>query len=789
MAALGGIHLTLPGSAAAFTPVAVATSSIADALSDARRILVAVPASAHPRSPGRVHLSFETVKPSCSLPGRTGGALEFRRVLREAGCRARILLGEANTFPLAARSVGPAAAVIYGAKDEFRAAALPATRTSELLAAWRPLLPMLSGARSVLHTGLANFGAILHPTITLLNAERIERGDSLRLLYRGRHAPRRRRAGRCRWRAPCALPAPTAWRHAPCQTGSRRPMVTTPTRMLAAVGGNPAYVGIKAPATLEHRYLLEDVPTGLIPLIELGDAAGLAVPTLRSLARAARVSAGWQAVAAAAHPRRARAARLGPRPSAASSSAVSFRPKVVRPARSAFFMRCRTQQGLSALDASGGWRMKDDLIVGAAIGDCVHVAGVVNFLNLAEQLGYETVCLGPGGFGGRSCWTKWPPWTLPWWPWATALTPENCRNLLSELAAKVAARGETERAWLFGGTEPCVAVARELDLFQMTFASGTSKQAVVAYLRGEQAQAAGTPGTPPPQTLVDTDSLEGALSAASPSLRPADRGRNPGRRCRHRRPSASMSSRLAPIKTPRNTSSAPTEMDPGAHGAGGVPVRTEADLAAIYAHCRLGNHPLMRCYSGTRDTMQWAPMLARTINNAWCAIPLFWYTQLDGRSPRPLREAIPETQALMRWHAERGIPVEMNESHHWSLRDAPDVVAVVAAYLAAYNARAAGVQDYVQQLMFNNPPNTSPVMDLGKDARQARNSSEGAPERATFQAVWPRDTRRPDLLSAGPKCGLRPSGGYRHLANATEAAHRPHRRSTRRRITRRPPPS
>jgi hypothetical protein len=93
---------------------------------------------------------------------------------------------------------------------------------------------------------------------------------------------------------------------------------------------------------------------------------------------------------------------------------------------------------------------------------------------------------------------------------------------------------------------------------------------------------------------------------------------------------------------------------------------------------------------------------------------LFWYTRLDGRSPHPLREAIPETQALMRWHAEHGIPVEMNESHHWSLRDAPDVVAVVAAYLAAYNARAAGVQNYVQQLMFNNSPNTSPAMDLGK---------------------------------------------------------------------------
>ena len=68
----------------------------------------------------------------------------------------------------------------------------------------------------------------------------------------------------------------------------------------------------------------------------------------------------------------------------------------------------------------------------------------------------------------------------------------------------------------------------------------------------------------------------------------------------------------------------------------------------------------------------------------------------------------------MAWHASKGIPVEVNESHHWSLRDAPDVVAVAAAYLAAYNAKKAGVGEYVAQFMFNTPPGTSPAMDLGK---------------------------------------------------------------------------
>jgi hypothetical protein len=355
--------------------------------------------------------------------------------------------------------------------------------------------------------------------------------------------------------------------------------------------------------------------------------------------------------------------------------------------------------------------MNERLIVGAALGDCVHVAGVVNFLNLAEQLGYETVCLGPA-VSVNALLDKVVALDPALVAVGYRLTPENCRSLLAELAAKVVARGQRQRAWLFGGTEPCVEVARAMGMFEMTFASGASKQAVVAYLRGEQADSAARGETP--QTLAARI-----------------RWKTPYPLLRHHFGRPTVEETLAGVAdiarsecldvislgTDQNAQEhffRPEEMDANEHGAGGVPVRTEADLAMIYAHSRLGNFPLMRCYSGTRDTLQWASMLARSINNAWCAIPLFWYTRLDGRSPRPLREAIPETQALMRWHAERGIPVEMNESHHWSLRDAPDVVAVVAAYLAAYNARSAGVRDYVQQLMFNNPPSTSPAMDLGK---------------------------------------------------------------------------
>jgi hypothetical protein len=107
-------------------------------------------------------------------------------------------------------------------------------------------------------------------------------------------------------------------------------------------------------------------------------------------------------------------------------------------------------------------------------------------------------------------------------------------------------------------------------------------------------------------------------------------------------------------------------------------------------------------------------MYVETINIAWCAIPLFWFNQMDGRGPWDLEGSIRKHQEVMSWYGERGIPVELNEPHHWAMRDAPDVVSVASAYLSAYNARTFGVQDYVAQMMFNSPPGLSDGMDLAK---------------------------------------------------------------------------
>ena len=39
-----------------------------------------------------------------------------------------------------------------------------------------------------------------------------------------------------------------------------------------------------APESADTRYIFEDIPTGLVPLVELGRASGVAMPTMRAVA-------------------------------------------------------------------------------------------------------------------------------------------------------------------------------------------------------------------------------------------------------------------------------------------------------------------------------------------------------------------------------------------------------------------------------------------------------------------------------------------------------------------------
>ncbi|HEY58160.1 MAG TPA: cobalamin B12-binding domain-containing protein [Anaerolineae bacterium] len=356
-------------------------------------------------------------------------------------------------------------------------------------------------------------------------------------------------------------------------------------------------------------------------------------------------------------------------------------------------------------------RKERKTVIGAALGECVHVAGVMRFLRLAEQAGWRTVFLGPAtpiekvleaarrekadlvGVSYR-------------------LTPETGERLLAEFAEAADDLRVQGVRFVFGGTPPVAERARKLGFFDMVFDGTESPDQVLAYLKGAD-----------PTHFTEQDFPQATVERI--------RWKAPYPLIRHHFGLPSLEATEAGIariaeagvldvislgtdQDAQENFFHPERQDPRRRGAGGVPVRSPEDFRRLYRASRRGNFPLMRTYTGTDDFIKLAEMYVETIHIAWAAIPLFWFNRMDGRGPWDLEGSIREHQKLMAWYGERDIPVEVNEPHHWGMRDAPDVIFVVAAYLSAYNVKAMGVQDYIAQLMFNSPADLSDKMDLAK---------------------------------------------------------------------------
>ena len=126
----------------------------------------------------------------------------------------------------------------------------------------------------------------------------------------------------------------------------------------------------------------------------------------------------------------------------------------------------------------------------------------------------------------------------------------------------------------------------------------------------------------------------------------------------------------------RRTSSTRSGRTRGAPAPAACRCAARMTTASLYAASRRGNFPLLRTYSGTDDFIRLAEMYVETINIAWCCGPAL-LVQRDGR-PRAAgsRRFDSGAPGVMAWYGARGIPVELNEPHHWGMRDAPDVVFV-----------------------------------------------------------------------------------------------------------------
>ena len=257
------------------------TTDIAEAAAE-HVLLAPVPSYAHRPFADLLlsHLGPEHLL--CLLPGNLG-SLYFARRAREAGRAEGAIFAEVDTAPYVCRKTGPAEVTIWGVVSGLGLGAYPASATPTAVEALADLFPGIGSYPSALACGLSAGNPIVHPAGVLLNAGRIERSRGDFYFYEEGVTPSVVRAieGVDRERLAVATAYglaldPVAEIFSKAGFGPRGDLWAT-------INGSRMLTALRAPGSLETRWLTEDIPYGIATWCLLGEAAGVLTPLMRAL--------------------------------------------------------------------------------------------------------------------------------------------------------------------------------------------------------------------------------------------------------------------------------------------------------------------------------------------------------------------------------------------------------------------------------------------------------------------------------------------------------------------------
>ena len=280
--------LDVEGIVQGFAPLEAVTADLAPAIDGADVVIIVTGSHFHAdvaQSLARVLRDGQTI---LLIQGGTGGSFVVRRELERAGCPATVDVAEMDNYPYSLGWPEPTRVKMTIVKRWLQIASLPASRIEAVMATLGAAFPQAVAAPSVLATGLTNMNATLHVVNMVGNIGRLEASGNRYRFYAEGYTPS----------LVTLLEALDAERLAVAAAfGVRVPGIHAWLRDTYGLGGDTLretfhrltyeptgpYQWTPTPPSLQHKYVIEDVPCGLVAMSSLGRTASVATPVIDGL--------------------------------------------------------------------------------------------------------------------------------------------------------------------------------------------------------------------------------------------------------------------------------------------------------------------------------------------------------------------------------------------------------------------------------------------------------------------------------------------------------------------------
>ena len=257
------------------------TTDIEAAMNASDLVLLIVPAYAHKPFALACAPYLRSDHTVVLMPG-TLGTLECATLLRERNIDG-VILAEVDTAPYVCRKTAPDTAMIWGTVTGLGLGVFPATETDRVRDRLEPLFPGMQTYPTVMACGLAAMNPVVHPAGVLMNAGRVEYSHGEFYFYEEGVSPsvaktimavdaeRRAIANALGYTLPAADEA------------FHRAGFGPQGDLWATINGSRMLTQLKAPGSLESRWLTEDIPYGLSAWHDVGKQYGVDAPLMRGL--------------------------------------------------------------------------------------------------------------------------------------------------------------------------------------------------------------------------------------------------------------------------------------------------------------------------------------------------------------------------------------------------------------------------------------------------------------------------------------------------------------------------
>ena len=249
------------------------TDELAKAVAGADYVCLAAPAYSHETYGHMLKGLLDPNQVLVLCPGAFG-SLQMRRIWAEAPAP---VIVETNNLPYGARLTGDGQVTVFG-RNVVNVACMPASAGPDLLPRLQAdLFDIGRLERDVVACGLSLVNPALHPGPCLVNASSIERPDVDFFLYEHGFTPAAAKLALAVDRERVAVAKALGYEDLqPVADFAHIPADYTWQQLYMAIHGNITHTVIRGPNDLEHRYLTEDIPYGLVPWVHLGRWAGVA---------------------------------------------------------------------------------------------------------------------------------------------------------------------------------------------------------------------------------------------------------------------------------------------------------------------------------------------------------------------------------------------------------------------------------------------------------------------------------------------------------------------------------